>query len=391
MFEVFFSAGGHVTLLLLPFDLDRAIADWAAMRHRMVGSKPETFTRAEWAYLISFLDPEALERVLVETFGSRKAGEPGEPREIARPGGTVAVWLPNNVSLLGSLTLILVSLTGNPLRIKSGSRGDDLTRLFLDYALENLADGKLRDHLTERVDVEVFSRDDPRNAEWAATARTRLAFGSDAAVAAIHALAHPVNSVGFSFGHRESEAWLEPAACDDRTLESLLRVFDVYGQAACTSPRRVVLLEATRKDALEIRERLLSLWQQLFPRDPEMAVASGSILDHQWATSLGWNSRLAHGHGAAFAVGAGDLPKPDGQRILPLVPLPIPEAVASLPDRIQTIGHALSPERERALPVQIAIRGVKRFVPLAEMHRFGPVWDGQSFWRGTFDRMETAS
>jgi hypothetical protein len=40
------------------------------------------------------------------------------------------------------------------------------------------------------------------------------------------------------------------------------------------------------------------------------------------------------------------------------------------------------------LPAQVAIRGVKRFVPLAEMHRFGPIWDGQSFWRGTFDRME---
>lgn len=390
MSEVLFSAGGHRTLLLLPFDLDRAIEDWAEMRHRMVASKPETLTRAEWAYLISFLDPEALEGVFVETFGSRQVGELGAPRKIVRPGGTVAVWLPNNVSLLGSLTLILMSLTGNPLRIKSGSRGDDLTSLFLNYARGNLADGELKDHLAERVEVEVFSRDDPRNAEWAAAARTRLVFGSDSAVTAVHALPHPVDSVGFSFGHRESEAWLEPTVCDDRTLESLLRVFDVYGQAACTSPARVVLLEATREQALEIRERLLSLWKQLFTRDPEMAVASASILDHQWAASLGWNSRLAERHGAAFAVGAGNLRKPDGQRILSLVPLSVPEAVASLPDRIQTIGHALSPERERAIPAQIAIRGVKRFVPLAEMHRFGPVWDGQSFWRGTFDRMEMA-
>jgi hypothetical protein len=390
MSEVFFSAGGRGTLLLLPFDLDRAIADWAAMRRPMVARKPETFTRAEWAYLISFLDPETLERVFVETFGNRGSVEPGTPREIARPGGTVAIWLPNNVSLLGSLTLVLLSLTGNPLRIKSGSRGDDLTRLFLDYARENLADGELRDYLKERVDVEVFSRDDPRNVEWAAAARTRLVFGSDAAVTAIHALPHAIDSVGFSFGHRESQAWLEPAACDDRALESLLRVFDVYGQAACTSPKRVVLLGAKREHAIEIRDRILSLWERIFPREPEMAVASMSILDHQWAASLGWNSRLALRHGAAFAVGAGDLPAPDGQRILPIVPLSVAEAVASLPDRIQTIGHALSPEGERALAVAVAARGVKRFVPVAEMHRFGPVWDGQSFWRGTFDLMETA-
>jgi hypothetical protein len=261
----------------------------------------------------------------------------------------------------------------------------------MDYSRENLADGELRDHLAERVDVRVFSRDDPQNAEWAGTSRTRLVFGSDAAVATIHALPHPMDSIGFSFGHRESEAWLEAAACDDPTLESLLRVFDVYGQAACTSPARVVLLEATPAQALEIRERLLSLWKEIFPRDPEMAVASAGILDHQWAASLGWNSRLAHGHGAAFAVGSGHLPKPNGLRVLPLVPLTVPEAIASLPECIQTIGHALAAESRRELSVRIAASGVKRFVPLGEMHRFGPVWDGQSFWRGTFDRFETAA
>ncbi len=389
MSEVFFSAGGRHTLLLLPFDLDRAISDWAELRRSMVARKPETFTRAEWAYLISFLDPEALERVFVETFGDRNSTA-GTAREVARPGGTVAVWLPNNVSLLGSLTLVLVSLTGNPLLVKSGSRGDDLTRLFLDYARENLPDGEIKKHLEERIDVEVFSRDDPRNLQWAAAARTRLVFGSDAAVAAVHALPHPIDSVGFSFGHRESQAWLEPAASDDRALESLLRVFDVYGQSACTSPKRVVLLGANPREALELRERLLAIWERIFPREPEMAVASMSILDNQWAASLGWDSRLARRHGAAFAVGTGDLPAPDGQRILPLLALTAEEAVASLPDRIQTIGHALSPESERALAVPVAARGVKRFVPVAEMHRFGPVWDGQSFWRGTFDLMETA-
>jgi hypothetical protein len=390
MFEIRFASPGQTTLLLLPFDVDRVIADWAALRHRMIGRKPEAFTRTEWAYLISFLEPEGLERVFLETFGDRRAEEAETRRVIAWPAGTVAVWLPNNVSLLGSLTLILVSLTGNPLRIKGGSRGDDLTLLFLDYARENLIPGELRDHLLERVVVEVFSRDDPRNAEWAGSARTRLVFGSDAAVAAIHALPHPIDSIGFSFGHRESEAWLEIPACDDRTLETLLRVFDVYGQSACTSPGRVVLLGATRQQAIDIRERLFSLWGTLFPRDPDMAVASASILDHQWATSLGWSSRLAPRHGAALAAGTGHLPRPFGQRILLVVPLTLSDAVASLPESIQTIGHALSPDTERALPARIAARGVKRFVPVAEMHRFGPVWDGQSFWRETFARMPTA-
>ena len=143
-------------------------------------------------------------------------------------------------------------------------------------------------------------------------ARTRIAFGSDAGVAAIHALPNPADSVGFSFGHRVSQAWLEPAACDDQALESLLRVFAIYGQAACTSPGRVVLLDAPREEAFALRDRLLAIWKRIFPRAPEAAVASAGILDHQWACAEGWDSRLAEGHGAAIAVGDAGMEPPPG-------------------------------------------------------------------------------
>jgi phenylacetate-CoA ligase len=390
MYETSFIAGGRRTRLLLPFRLDGALDDWAALRSAMARQKPDPFTRDEWASLMGFLDRDFLEGVFREAFGDREPVEEG-PHVTARPGGPVALWLPNNVSLLGALTLILLSLTGNTIRIKAGSRADDLTRLFLDYALTHLRQGELRDHLARLVTVEIFSRDDARNTEWASSARTRIAFGSDAGVAAVQALPHPVDSVGFSFGHRVSQAWLEPAACDDRALESLLRVFDIYGQAACTSPGRVVLLDATREQALALRDRLLAIWKRIFPRAPETAVASTSILDHQWASAEGWDSRLAEGHGAAFAVGDAGVDPPAGQRILPLTAMTISEALARLPERIQTIGHAVSPERERGLPSLVAPRGVKRFVPVAAMHRFGPVWDGQDFWRQTFAVLEEAS
>jgi len=62
----------------------------------------------------------------------------------------------------------------------------------------------------------------------------------------------------------------------------------------------------------------------------------------------------------------------------------IPEALASLPANIQTIGHAVSPALERDLPPRLFERGALRFVPVAEMHHFGPVWDGQDYWRRTF-------
>jgi hypothetical protein len=392
MFETRFVSAGRRTLALLPFDLDAVLADWASLRPRMAREKPAAFTRDEWAYLISFLDRGNLESAFAGAFGEPEAAESAGPvHAVARPGGPVALWLPNNVSLLGALTLVLLSLTGNPLWIKAGSRGDDLTRDFLLYALEKLPAGALRDHMTSSVRAEVFPRGDARNAEWAARAQTRIVFGTDAAAEAVHALPHPVGSVGFSFAHRESEAWIEAAAADDALLETLLRVFAVYGQAACTSPSRVVLLDGSEGEARALRDRLLALWPRLFPADPEMAVASTAVLDHQWAASLGWESRLAARHGAALAAGRDGLAKPSGLRLLPIVPLSAERALATLPERIQTIGHGVTAARERALLPAVAASNATRYVRLSDMHRFGPVWDGQAFWRETFELLEVAS
>ena len=384
MFEEVFEAGGRRTRVLLPFPLDAVLDDWASLRSAMIREKPDAFARSEWAYLLSFLDRDALEDVFQATFGRRRTPGEGAVDAVARPGGAVAVWLPNNVSLLGALTLVLLSLTGNPVRMKAGSRGDDLTRQFFDYALAHLTPGPLREHLASSVSIETFSRDDPRNAEWASRASTRIAFGSDAGVAAIESLPHPGGSRGFSFGHRVSQAWVEPDACDDRALESLLRVFDVYGQSACTSPGRVVVLDAGPEQALALRDRMVALWPGIFPRPPATIVSSTGLLDHQWARAEGWDSRLVKGHGAAIAVGDPTMTPPAGQRILPLTPMTISHAVAALPGNIQTVGHAVSPPTEGALMPRLAPRGIARFVPVAEMHHFGPVWDGQDYWRRTF-------
>jgi hypothetical protein len=390
MFETFFASAGRRTRVLLPFPIDAVLDDWSSLRTTMIRSKPEAFTRTEWAYLVEFLDREALAEVFREAFGSPDPAGGASAHAVARPGGMVAVWLPNNVSLLGALSLILLSLTGNPIRLKSGSRGDDPTRTFLDYTLERLRPGPLHEHLLKAVAVETFTREDPRNAEWASLAHVRIAFGSDAGVAAIESLAHPDGSAGFSFGHRVSQAWIEPAACDDRDLETVLRVFDVYGQAACTSPSRVVLLDATRDDARLLRDRMVSLWSRVFPRPPEAIVASTGLLEDQWARVEGWDSRLVCGHGAALAVGDPGMSPPAGQRILPLMPMTISEALERLPRNIQTVGHAVSPAVERDLLPRLTSHGVLRVVPVREMHHFGPVWDGQDYWRRTFSVEDVA-
>ena len=46
--------------------------------------------------------------------------------------------------------------------------------------------------------------------------------------------------------------------------------------------------------------------------------------------------------------------------------------------------HAVPSPRTQELAPLLAARGVLRFVPVAEMHHFGPVWDGQEYWLRTF-------
>ena len=51
------------------------------------------------------------------------------------------------------LTLILVSLSGNRITAKGGSRGDDLTKPFIDFALEHLGEIATRRRILGRGDL----------------------------------------------------------------------------------------------------------------------------------------------------------------------------------------------------------------------------------------------
>ena len=234
----------------------------------------------------------------------------------------------------------------------------------------------------------MFERGDPRNAEYAAAAQVRVVFGSDAAAEAIEALPHPLDSAGFAFVDRRSEAWVEPGRVDERLIETLVKVFAIYGQAGCTSPRRVVLLGASASEALALRDRVLAAWQGIIRGKPAQHIASSSTMARQWAAAVGWDAALAPGGAAVLAAGTSDLAPFEGPMALPIVGATLEEAVATLPVNIQTIGHALDdPGSERWLDL-LAQTAVKRFVPLARMHHFGPLWDGADFWRQSFELVE---
>lgn len=384
----YFDAPTGSTAVALPFDYRQAIDDWAALRKRMVKSVPPAFTRDEWAYLVTFLEPGNLERPFAESFGTAVVKPAGAPRSLYRPRGAIAVWLPNNVSLLGPLTLVLLSLTGQPIRLKLGSSAEDLTGAFLEYALVNLPGGALADTLSEGVTAESFERDDPRHAAWVSEARVRIVFGSDEAAQAIHQLPHPLDSVGFSFTDRQSEAWLEPGAIDDRVLENLLKVFAIYGQAGCTSPRRVILLNGSEQEAHQLRERLLDAWPRVLRAEAPMHIASETLMAEQWARALGWAPERVSGNAGLLASGGQGLQKFEAQMALCIQGATVEQALNSLPSNIQTVGHALESPEDPAWRQRIAGSRILRFVPLAEMHYFGSRWDGQDFWRQCFEAVE---
>lgn len=392
MFEVlrFFRSHKGTLGLALPLDVNTVIADWSGLRAHMVREKPAAFTRDEWAYLIAFLSENNLHLPFHTVFGN-VVSEHEQTQcltTLVRPRGNVALWLPNNVSLLGPLVLILVSLTGQSLRIKAGSRSENLTAEWLSFALSKLPVGALRNLLSYQVSCEVFDRKDPRNAAMAIWAQIRIIFGSDASAVAIHALPHPLESIGFSFVDRRSEAWVQESMLHDDQLLTLLRVFSVYGQTACTSPRRVVLLDQDIKSAQRLRDRLIKLSHRVISQIPPVHIASSNVMASQWAAALGWNARLSEHHSAVFACGTSELPLCSAPMLLSVVAATVEEAVATLPKNIQTIGYALEDPGADKWLLMLARSSVKRFVPIHYMHHFSSQWDGWDFWHQLFEEVE---
>ncbi|MGE5110599.1 MAG: acyl-CoA reductase [Acidobacteriaceae bacterium] len=376
--------GSHgIVRVTAPFDLSELVAGWTRVRSAMLKEVPPEFTRDEWAYLVTFLAEENLWRPFHQSFGERS--DDGSPVSLlARPRGPVGLWLPNNVSLLGPLMLIIVSLAGNELRIKAGSRSEDLTGVFLEFARSHAGDTPLSSYLRQHVCHDVFSSDDSRNREMAQGSAVRIVFGSDQAVAAIHALPHPLESVAISFTDRRSEAWLEPERCDDNTLRDLIKVFAIYGQAGCTSPSRAILLDATRSQSVELRNRLLELWPAVIRRRPEMNTASDNVRAWQLARAVGWDAELVAENRAVVSVGDYSLKTFPSLMELRIIPATLDEARSNLPENIQTVGHSLKHlDSPRWLDL-LATTRIARFVPLSTMHHFETVWDGQDFFAQLF-------
>ncbi len=384
----YFSSNKQVTAVILPFEVDKILQDWHSLRGIMIRDIPHEFTRDEWAYLVSFLDKENLYQPFEGTFGNQIRSPEDSVQCLARPRGKVSLWLPNNVSLLGPLMLVLLSLSGNPVRIKGGSQSENLTGVFLNFALANLPEGQLKTFLSKNVTLECFGRNDPRNQEMAAGSVIRIAFGSNEAARAIDSMPHPVGSLGIYFVDRKSQAWVEREALNDQTVKTLIKVFAIYGQAGCTSPRKVTVIGGKKEDAVELKNRIVSLWPKIATRLPQQYIASSNIAARQWAAGMGWEAELTQMNAAVIAAGSNNTQMFTSPMSLPIVCATLEEAVDVLPENIQTIGHAFKNPNDLTVLTAITKTKVKRFVPIASMHHFSHVWDGFAFWRQLFEEVE---
>jgi len=383
----FFTNAERATCLALSFDLAERLGDWARLQSAMRRHVPDAFTRDEWAYLLAFVAPSNLHKPFVQAFGDPSAQASIRPSIFVRPRGQIAIWLPNNVSLLGPLLLVLSSLTGSNQRIKVGSHAQDLTAAFVNFALEHLPTCGLTDYFRNQVQIQRFDRSSPLNRVWAGEAKVRVIFGSDQAVFAIDSLPHPADSLSIVFGDHCSEVWVELPAFSNEMVLTLIKVFAVYGRAGCTSPRRVVVLGGTAYEVDQLKGRLAAAWEQAVRKDVPMHVASNNILEHQLALAEGWQSTLTPRHASVLVSGSTTAATPSGLMSLPIVAARLEEATASLPHNIQTIGHCLSNPDDPLWLHVLAESSIKRFVPLVSMHHFGPVWDGSSFWQRLFEEV----
>jgi len=145
-----------------------------------------------------------------------------------------------------------------------------------------------------------------------------------------------------------------------------------------------VLLDADRRAALELRDRLVDLWPSVIRGRPEMNIASDNLCALQLARVAGWDARLVADGRAVVSVGDHALPTYPALLEMRLVPASRAQAREGLPDNIQTIGHAL---RDASAPEWLdllAQTNVVRFVPLGTMHHFETLWDGRDFFAELF-------
>ncbi len=266
-----------ITRVMLPFVLRDVLTAWNALRTEMARSRvPAEYTRDEWAYLIAFLNSERMELWFSTTFGSLESSVmDGLPAVVARSRSPIALWLPNNVSLLGPLCVVVLAMSGAEVRVKTGSRSVNLVEPFLRFIREKGEKSLVA--LLERIQIVQGDRESLAVQNLAKDSMLRVVFGSDAAALNIRALSGPPTAQTIAFSHHRSEAWIEWECVTEDLVDSLIRVFAIYGQAGCTAPSRVILIDATAGQAMSLSDRVCQRWPKILGRQVRLRARHSAL------------------------------------------------------------------------------------------------------------------
>lgn len=378
-----FQQGAQTVSIDLPHDLDALLESWGQLRRKMISSVLPGFTRTEWAYLIEFADPAKLLATFVDAFGNCTADSVHAQRLLV-PLRSIALWLPNNVNLLGPLTLVLLSLLGAEVRTKTGSRHRDPCADLIRWLGKECPTGPLKEWFDRSLHIAAFDRNDPRNREMAAWADVRILFGSDLAATEIEDLPHPHASVGIYFANKSSEAWIEPGMIDETSATTLAKVFAVYGQAGCTSPKRIVVVGGSASDA----RRLAQLWADISSKGRSEPLprhtASETSMASQWARALGHEVIDLERNMGVAVLGPAAPVTVEANRALAFQWGSLDDVLATQAANLQTVGHCLRNPSADCWLDSVARSTAARYVVLGEMHHFGPIWDGIAWWQRLF-------
>jgi hypothetical protein len=384
MFEfIYFENHNGVQAVQLPFDLELLISEWTKLRYVMVKNPHPEFSRTEWAYLIQFIDPEMLFSTFKKAFGEPTTQAPVSA--VYTPVNRVGLWLPNNVSLLGVLVVVLLSLTGVKLNIKVGSRSRNLCSAFFEWLEANSVPGLLNNWREESVIVAEFDRNDARNSEMTASSDVRILFGSDSAASGIEALPHPFNSRAFYFGDKVSEAWIDKSSINKSFAVDLIKVFGIYGQAGCTSPKRVFIVDGDRSDAEALINEVQRNWTSIRLEEAQRHVASENVMATQWALAQGKFAKLMPKNSAVLILEPAGPVSVISHMAISIQWGSLEDALLTQPSNIQSIGYSLNEQDVNIWSRALAHSRANRFVPIALMHHFESVWDGVPWWKQLFN------
>ena len=363
-------------VLETPFE--DVIQEWSEVRKVMIRKRSSEFTRDEWAYLISFLNPDSLFQNIeneLHTLGETS---------LLKPVSKIALWLPNNVSLLGPLTSILLSLISPELKVKSGSRGKNLLATFNQWIIENTDAEKIKSWINTKVSVENFDRTDPRNTLMAKWADRRILFGGNAAAESIENLPHPIGSKGIYFTDKVSEVWIDSSSINSDNIITLGKVFAIYGQAGCTSPKRVVLVDGSKSDCQKLATLMQENWKSIRINQPEMFYASEVIMAEQVNHFNGVDCYiLGQNEGIVTIIDSEPKAHPINMN-LTLQTLPASEILSTQAENLQTVGYFLNDPKDEKWLRLLSRTPATRFVPCSQMHHFSMKWDGLEWWRDLF-------